>query len=169
MGLSSGLDKQVLVGTNGLLTGTVLPNNNVSTQTTYALYRDQFAFGRVDGQYASETGDLRIVLGAETYAHAAAQYRGNNDNMDALMSLREAVAGVRVSAYVPDVTSTKQNSVVRLGMRRDMVAPVWNGVDIIYDEITKAANGQIVLTAVMLYAVKVLRKAGFHKQQVQTS
>ena len=32
---------------------------------------------------------------------------------------------------------------------------------LIPDEVTKAANGQIVVTAVMLYAVKVLRAAGF--------
>ena len=51
------------------------------------LYREQFAYGRVDGRYASQTADIRVVMGAETYAHAAAQYRGNNDNMDALMSV----------------------------------------------------------------------------------
>ena len=68
-------------------------------------------------------------------------------------------AGVRVSAHVPAVAGNKQNAVVRLGMRRDMVAPVWEGVTLIPDEITKAANGQIVVTAVMLHAVKILRAA----------
>ena len=39
---------------------------------------------------------------------------------------------------------------------------------IIPDEITKAADGQIVITAVMLYAIKVLRTAaGLVKQQTQ--
>ena len=52
-------------------------NNNVSsTQTTYALYRSQFAYGRVDGRYASTTGDLRIVMGAGTYAHSASHVQG---------------------------------------------------------------------------------------------
>ena len=48
-----------------------------------------------------------------------------------------------------------------------MVAPVWENVALIPDEITKAANGQIVITAVMLHAVKVLRAAGFYKQESQ--
>ena len=61
----------------------------------------------------------------------------------------------------------KQNVVIRLGSRRDMVAPIWEGVTLIPDEITKAANGQIVVTAVMLYSVKLLRAAGFYKQQTQ--
>ena len=56
---------------------------------------------------------------------------------------------------------------IRLGARRDMVAPVWEGVTLIPDEVTKAANGQIVVTAVMLYSVKLLRAAGFYKQQTQ--
>ena len=52
-------------------------------------------------------------------------------------------------------------------MRRDMVAPIWEGISLIPDEITKAGTGQIVVTAVMLHAVKILRAAGFHKQQAQ--
>ena len=42
---------------------------------------------------------------------------------------------------------------IPLGSRRDMVAPIWEGITLIPDEITKAANGQIVVTAVMLHAV----------------
>ena len=169
MALSDKLDQQVLNGSTGLLNGTVLANNNVSTETTYALYRSQFAYGRVDGKYASGTGALRIVMGSGTFAHAASQYRGNNDNTDALMSLGAAGIPVRVSAHVPAVSATKQNAVIRLGMRRDAVAPIWQGVTLIPDEITKAAHGQIVITAVMLHAIKVLRAGGFYKQQVQVS
>ena len=167
--LADGLDKAIIAGTNGLLTGTNLDNNNVSAVTTYALYREQLAYGRIDGRYAVETPDLRILMGSATYAHAAAQYRGNNDNMDALMSLREATGGVRVSAHVPAVVSNKQNSVVRLGMRSDMTAPVWMGITLVVDEFTKSAEGQIRVTAVLLYATKILRMAGFHKQQTQHS
>ena len=77
--------------------------------------------------------------------------------------------GVRVSAHVPAVVSTKQNNIARRGMRRDMVAPIWEGVTLIPDEISKTKSGEIVITAVLLHAVKILRAAGFHKQQVQVS
>ena len=50
-----------------------------------------------------------------------------------------------------------------------MWAPVWGGVTLIPDEITKAANGQIQLTAVMLFATKLLRAGGFHKQETNHS
>ena len=167
MGLADGLDKEIIAGTNGLLTGTNLSNNNVNAQTTYALYRSQFAYARVDGRFASMTSDIRVVMGTSTYAHAASQYRGNNDNMDALMSLQGALGGVMVSAHVPDESGTKQNAIVRLGMRRDMVAPIWENVALVPDEVTLIKKGQIQITAIMLHAVKILKADGFHKQQTQ--
>ena len=167
MGLADGLDKQIIAGTNGLLTGTNLDNHNVSAVTSYALYRSQFAYSRVDGRFASMTSDIRAVFGSDTYAHAASQYRGNNDNMDALMSLQGALGGVKVSAHVPAVSGNKQNAVIRLGMRRDMVAALWGNVALVPDEVTLIKKGQIQITAIMLHAVKILRADGFHKQQTQ--
>ena len=166
--LSDGLDKQILASTEGLFTGTKLANHNVSAVTSYAAYRSDLGYGRVDGTYAGGVGDLRIVMGAATYGHAAGAFRSANaGDRAALEDLMSVTAGVKVSAHVPGATNNKQNAVIRLGMRRDMVAPVWEGVTLIPDEITKAGAGQIVITAVMLHAVKILRAEGFYKQQTQ--
>ena len=166
--LADGLDKQILTGAEGLLTGTKLPNHNSSAQATYAHYRSELAYGRVDGTYAASVGDLRIVMGSASYGHAAAAFRSDNaGDRAALEDLMGVTGGIKVSAHVPGVASKKQEAVIRLGSRRDMVAPIWEGVTLIPDEITKAANGQIVVTAVMLHAVKILRSAGFYKQQLQ--
>lgn len=166
-GLSDKLDQQILAGTNGLFSGTNLDNHNVNAVTTFATYISNFAMARVDGQYANTLADLRILLGSGTFAHAGSVYRANEADRTALDRLTAITAGVRVSKHVPAVASSKQNAVIRLGMRQDMVAPVWGGVTLIPDEVTQAKKGQIVLTAVMLHAIKVIRKAGFHKQQSQ--
>ena len=76
---------------------------------------------------------------------------------------------MRVSANVPDAASNKQNALVRLGNRPDMVAPVWGAVTLIPDEVTLADKGQIQLTAVLLHAVKILRTGGFYKQETNHS
>ena len=166
--LADKLDQQILNGTNGLLNGTVLPNNNVSAVSTYANYRNLFGYGRVDGTYATGIGDIRMVVGSATYGHMAGVFRSDNaGDRAAVEDLMNVTGGVKVSAHVPGVASHKQNAVIRLGMRRDMVAPIWEGVTLIPDEITKAANGQIVVTAVMLHAIKLLRAGGFYKQQSQ--
>ena len=166
-GIADKLDSEIMQGTNGLLTGTILPNHNVSSVTGFSDYISDFGYSRVDGQYAASGADVRLVMGSATYAHAGSQYRHANADDVALDRLTEITGGVRVSAHVPDVSGNKQNVLIRLGMRQDYVAPVWGSVTLIPDEITKAANGQIVLTAVLLHAVKVLRKGGFYKQQSQ--
>lgn len=112
-------------------------------------------------------GDIRIAVGGGTFAHAASQYRSNNADFNALDSLMKDSAGVRVSAHVPAVSGNKQNAIVRRGTRRDMVAPIWEGLSLIPDAISLAAKGQIRITAVMLYATKILRADGFFKQQTQ--
>ena len=167
MALMDKLDQQVLAGTNGLFTGTNLANNTVSSVTDFGDYKADLAFSRVDGRYAMTPSDLKILLGSATFAHAATRYRANNSDDSALDVLQMKTGGTKVSAHVPAAAANKQNSVVRLGMRRDMVAPIWEGITLIPDEITKAATGQIVITAVMLHAVKILRAAGFYKQQSQ--
>ena len=64
--LSDSLDKQILVGTEGLLTGSKLPNNNVTAVTSYASYRAELGYARVDGTFAGSVGDIRIVMGAKS-------------------------------------------------------------------------------------------------------
>ena len=55
----------------------------------------------------------------------------------ALDRLMEVTGGVRVSAHVPAAAVNKQNAIVRRGMRRDAVAPIWEGVSLIPDEISR--------------------------------
>ena len=169
MGLSDGLDKQVIAGTNGLLTGTILVNHAQTAATTFDNYITQFGFARVDGRLAATTADIRAVMGAKSYEDAGQTYRNDSVDRTALDRLMELSGGVRVSAHVPAVASNKQNAVVRVGANRDMVSPIWEGITIIPDEVTKAAAGQIVITAIMLHAVKLLRAAGYYKQEVNVS
>ena len=167
--LSDALDKQILVGSEGLLTGTKLPNHNTTAVTSYANYRAELGYARVDGTFAGSVSDIRVVMGSATYGHCAGVFRSANaGDRAALEDLMSVTGGVKVSAHVPAATGAhKQECVIRLGSRRDMVAAIWEGITLIPDEITLAANGQIKITAVMLHAIKILREAGFYKQQVQ--
>ena len=163
--LGDGLDKQVISGPNGLLNGANIPNRNVTVTTSYALYRSGLLFGRVDGKYAGEASDIRIVMGTDTHAHAASIYRSTESDSSALDLLQRDSGGVRVSAHVPASSNNKQNVLVRLGLRQDMVAAVWEGISLFVDEATLIDEGELKITAVMLYAVKILRAGGFYKQQ----
>ena len=164
-GLADGLDDQILSGTNGLFTGTNLPNNNITTDDTFDTYLNHLCWDQIDGRYAAMTSDLAMVVGAATFKDLGGTYRNDSVDRSALDRLMELTSGVRVSAHVPGPASNRQNVVIRRGMSATAVAPTWEGVTIIPDEIIKAGTGQIVITAVMLYAMKVLRTgAGLIKQ-----
>ena len=89
-------DAEILAGTNGLLTGTNLANHDVTVASAFAHYRDNFAYGRVDGKYAMDVMDLRAVMGSAIYAHAATAYRANNADDSALDVLMAKTSGVKV-------------------------------------------------------------------------
>ena len=65
--LADKLDSEIPNGGGGLFNGTNLANHNVSAVTSYASYRSNLGYGRVDGTFAAGIGDLRIVMGAATF------------------------------------------------------------------------------------------------------
>ena len=168
-GLADGLDKAILSGTNGLFMGTNLPDHNQTTNDTFDSYLNNLCWNQIDGRYAATPGDLALVVGAATLKDLGQTYRNTSVDRSALDRLMELTSGVRVSAHVPAPATNRQNAVIRRGMSMTAVAPVWEGITIIPDEVTKAKAGQIVITAVMLYAMKVLRTgAGLVKQAPTT-
>ena len=122
-GISDKLDKEIIQGTNGLLTGTILPNNARSAASDYAHYVSSLLYARVDGKFAFDLSDIRVVMGAEAFGNAATKLPSAGEE-NALARIRNDSGGVRVSANVPAENSNKQNSIVRRGTRRDYVAPV---------------------------------------------
>ena len=169
-GLEEALDKQAISGTDGLLTATNLPNANVNTATTFALYLSGLLYGRVDGRFARTPSDIRMILGGGTFTHASSTYKGNNSDESGVERLQEKSGGLMVSAHVPAVASSKQNALIRLGMERGAaVQPMWQGVSLVVDEFTRAAYGEIIVHAILLANFAITRKAQFHKQQVQTA
>ena len=159
--LSSGLDKYVVAKTDVGLVDFGTDPTAPSTESDFAGYRAAI-YGALDGRYASQAIDACLLVGAATYAHAAGVYRSNNADDSALDSLTRVSGGVRISAHVPAKASMIQQAVVCRGKQyRHAVAPIWDGIQLIPDEVTKAATGEIVLTAVMLMAFKVIRTDGF--------
>ena len=170
-GLADGLDKEILSGANGLFAGTNLANNNVTANDTFDTYLNNLVWDQIDGRYASMASDLAMVMGAGTYGDTGKTYRNTSVDRSALDRIMELVSGVRVSAHVPAVDSNnRQNVVIKRGMSETATCPVWDGITLVPDEVTKISAGQVVITAYMLYAMKVLRTgAGLVKQQVDHS
>ena len=124
-----------------------------------------FTYRRVDVARFSAMGEsLRQALNESLSESLDVQ--SQESAIDRLMTI---TGGIKVSPHVPAPASTKQQTIVRLGGRRDAVAGIWQGVTIIPDEITRAKHGEIQITAVLLAAVKVLRAGGFYKAEVKVA
>ena len=104
-GLSDGLDKAVIQGpTAGILgaNGVAARVGDAAAEATFMGYRALlFDALTIDGRYAMEAGDVRLLVGAASYAHAATKYRGNSADDSAIDSLMAKAGGVRVSAMCP--------------------------------------------------------------------
>ena len=161
-GLREGLDKelvdQIVVDVARTSAGAV---------DTFASYRSRFVYALIDGRFANTEPDIRLLVGSATLADAAVLYRGNNADDSAVDSLRRITGGLRVSPNIAAASGNKQDVLVRRGMRDDVHVGLWPGIEIIDDQVTKAATGEVVLTAVLLAAWKVTRAAGFARIQSQ--
>ena len=162
------LDRQMLRHTTeGLLTAGLAVPGNPGSESAYADYIKALN-DQVDGRYAAAAGDCRILLGGATYAAADSKFRTANSNVSALDALREKAGGVRVHAEVPAVTAKRQDAVIARALgQMHAVMPVWSAIQLVTDEITKLQTRVIVLTAIQLFAFKVLRADGFARVRFQ--
>ena len=162
MGLSESLDKEVI---DQIVTD--VSRTNRGSVSDYAHYRSLIS-GRVDGRFAASEGDVRAVMGGPTFVHADSVYRAAETAESGVDAMRRMSGGLRVSAHIPGVSGSKQDVIVRRGMRRDAVVGLWaTGVQLILDEVTGSKKGEITVTAVQLAAFKVLRVAAFSRLQTQ--
>ena len=169
-GLTEKLDQQVINGSSGLLNGTNLSNNTVSALTSWLQYLDRMLYGRVDGRFARSPADVRILLGTAVYSHLSSLYRANETDETASERLAARSGGLMVSPHVPGLASKRQNVLMRLGMERGAgTQPLWQGVSLVVDEVTRATQGEIVVHAILLANFAITDSSRFFKQQAQTS
>ena len=127
-------------------------------------------YSRVDGKRAQTARDIRMLVGVGTggvYSHMAGVYQANARD-SVLNILNRESGGVRASAHIPAYAANHQDAIIRVGMARDAVAALWQAVRLLSDPYTAADEGEIILTANMLYATDVLRADGFARVAFRT-
>ncbi len=126
---------------------------------------------QVDGLYAEGEGALRLLVGPDWYRLCGGIYRATEGDVSVNDYLRTRLEGYRVNANVPPSGGARKpaNGLAVRGMQRAAVAPVWEGVRLIRDEITGAASGEVALTAIAMVDFAVLRKAQYRYIQIPTA
>ena len=164
--MSDEMDNQIVNGdgtapnVSGLLAELSDPTAPTAV-VTYDSYVSTWA-GLVDGETAFGLSDIAGVIGATTFAKVASTFR-NGANVSADAYVRQQTAGIRVSSRIPAAASNVQQAIASRNSYpgSNAVAPIWRAFDLIRDNVTNAAKGQIAITALALWNFKVLREAAW--------
>ena len=179
MALGDALDVQVLTGdgaapnVTGFLTELTAPADTDAAGDkvdTFATFVRKTSSG-IDGKFAHDLGELRTLMGVDSYVQAANTFHTSGDAVSAQAYLQQRTGGVRSSANMAATASTKQKAIVyRTGAgQTHAYAPVWQGVTILRDELKHADKGQILVTALMLWAFKIVREDAFKTVEYKVS
>ena len=119
--------------------------STVSTFTDYASARAK----QVDGRYAHTEDDVKVVVGPQTYSHAAGIYQQGSGTsaLSRLMAM--------VSPHIPEPDNNVQKAILCKRPGR-AVAPMWPSIGLIRDSSSKARQGEVSITAIALWNFKVL-------------
>ena len=163
--LREAMDSAVLNGAvdgpAGLLNTLAAPDDPTD-EIVYAGIITEAAKG-VDGRYAKNLLQIRMLLGSETYQKIAGSFNSDG-TMTGSDYLIQRSGGLAASALIPDAASDIQAGVLaRMEAPGNAVAAVWEqGVSLtIRDEFTRANRGEIRLQAVGLWDFAILRSDGF--------
>ena len=135
---------------------------------TFSTALSRYAYSRVDGRYAASLRDIKLAVGSATFADWGGLFANSNKGDLSLVDrLGELTGGLSVNPHAAAASGSKQDTLIRLGSRRDIVQPIWEGIALIPDEISKVDSGEIKLSAIMLANVKVIRDEGIIRIQSQ--
>ena len=167
--LSDAVDAQAINGSgsgdgtvNGLLAIMSNPTAPAANAETFARYVTAAA-SHVDGLYAVDLMGVRQLVGPETYRHAAGTFRAAEDSMTAGSWLRTTTGGVRTSRRIAAAAANIQQSITRRtnpAGDRVAVMPTWQGLELIRDQYTGAAKGEVTITGVILVGDVILLRSG---------
>ena len=142
---------------HGLLAQLPMPAEATdAAATTFDVFVRRIA-GALDGTFATMLEQLRLQTSVEAYAYLASLFRTPDSDLAALDWAMGRVGSLMSSGRIalnPRTGAHGARSVVWARRTRPVgrvaVAPVWQGVSLIRDEITGSKRGQVTVNADML-------------------
>ena len=129
----------------------------------------------VDGLNSYSLRDLICTIGKASFTYLETLFRtGATDNgprASAQEYVMSRIGGGMVSSRIPAPASNIQLGLIAKTSYpgRNAVAPIWRALELIRDPYTRASQGEVALTAIMLWNFKVLRETGWALVKVRTA
>ena len=147
----------------GIISGLADPENPAAAAT----WNDYLSLypARVDGKTSMDGSNVRLLVNADTYKHA----HGLQIITSGELLGRELPAGrFRASANMPATAATIATLLSYTASARvGFVQPVWRGIQLIRDVYSKASEGQIALTAIMLTGAAMVDSSLYGRHEVK--
>ena len=176
--ISDQMDDQTINGSgaapnvNGFISE--LPANNAgAAETTWNEHLADFT-DRVDGINAYELMDLRSVISKQAFTYLETLFRtGATDNgprASACEYVKSRTGSQMVSSRMPHASNVSTGLIALSSYPgRNAVAPIWSSFDLIRDPYSRAAEGEVAMTAIVLWNFKILREAGWNLFQTRVA
>ena len=192
--MEDAMDKELVAGTGD---GSVGRGNNVSTAglkgllTSYPAVAPSDAdkakastvdnivagtVGLLDGTYAESFAAIRLLTSTGAAKYLKGLLRGQATDTDMLQYLESTFASVGYSARMPDTAASSGVAgyapVLAHRTSRGIggIAPVWQGIETIVDQVSGAAKGETSVTLRMLMGgVLVLHSAAYETFTLKTA
>lgn len=130
---------------------------------------------QVDGLNAYRLSDLICTIGQASFSYLETLFRTGAQDNGPRASAQEYVSGrgggSMVSSRIPALASNIQLGLIAKTSYpgRNAIAPIWRALELIRDPYTRASQGEVALTALMLWNFKVLRETGWALVKVRTA
>ena len=179
-------DKRDALGINGqaavdnmspAVVGIISSLTNPSNPTAEATFAEYLAAydAAVDGVYALNAEEVRMLVNAETWRHAMGLRIGSAGASD-LFRMHLPAGRFRVSANMPDTPDSGGMDKIATALTyaagagaeaRGYFMPTWAGVQMIVDPYTGAKVGQRRLTALMMVGFDMVDGAAYKRAEFQ--
>ena len=165
----AGLDAQALSDDDGFFdtsSGPLTAPGDPGSATTWAQYAAMLT-GGIDGRHATGTGDVTIIVNADTHTDADALYRNNQTNESAAEVLARR-GRLFTSASMPATASNVANILLARGRRPAAVQPVWANISV-DDPYTDSKKGLIRFNIIALADFSVVHPDAYQWLKANTS
>ena len=159
--VSNAMDIDLLKrATAGLLAFGTAPTAPADATTAAEFLAD--VYSGVDGIYAGSVGEVRVLYGPETYAFAGGLVIAANHPETVIDKVSRIAGGVLVTDNAGAYTGNRQEGLIIKGAaRRNAVGALWNGVQIIRDDVSRARQGEVRMHVIGMWDFAVVRTAGY--------
>ena len=156
-----------VANTSPLVEGIISQLADPENPTAAATWDDYLSLypARVDGKTSMDGSNVRLLVNADTYKHA----HGLQIGVSGELLGRELPTGrFRASANMPATAATIATLLSYTASARvGFVQPVWRGIQLIRDVYSKASEGQIALTAIMLTGAAMVDSSLYGRHEVK--